>query len=155
VGIRVSGHQRRACALEKVAGCRGDDLWGLPRAELFAGWRPRSLHGSKTRRPAPPGGPAAPGAGWRFHRGRPEPDDEDENPPNGRFAKSELTPTRATEAKDRRDERHDQVQPISDQEPFPTIGSKAEGRQYASQMPVPGERYFIKRSCQSRAKGSR
>jgi hypothetical protein len=34
------------------------------------------------------------------------------------------------------------------------IGSKAKGRAYASQMPVPGKRYFIKRNCQSRAKGS-
>jgi hypothetical protein len=71
------------------------------------------------------------------------------------FAESGLAPTRATEAKDRSDEHHDQVQPISDQEPFPMIGSKAKGRAYASQMPAPGEGYFIKRSCQSRAKGSR
>jgi hypothetical protein len=46
------------------------------------------------------------------------------------------------------------VQPISDQGPFPTIGSKAKGRAYASQMPVLGKRYFIKRNCQSRVKGS-
>jgi hypothetical protein len=63
---------------------------------------------------------------------------------NGYFTESGLAPTRATGAKDRSDERHDQVQPISDQGPFPTIGSKAKGRAYASQMPVPGERYFIK-----------
>jgi hypothetical protein len=43
--------------------CRGDDLWGMPRAVLSAGWRPRNLHGSRTRRPAPPEGPAAPAAG--------------------------------------------------------------------------------------------
>jgi hypothetical protein len=61
--------------------CRGDDLWGMPRAELFASWHPRSLHSSKTRRPAPPGGPAVPTADWRFHRGRPEPGDEDKSPP--------------------------------------------------------------------------
>jgi hypothetical protein len=61
--------------------CHGDDLWGMPCAELFAGWHPRSLHGSKTRRPAPPGGPAVPTAGWRFHCGRPEPGDEDKSPP--------------------------------------------------------------------------
>jgi hypothetical protein len=35
------------------------------------------------------------------------------------------------------------------------IGSEAKGRAYASQMPIPGERYFIKRNCQSRAKVSR
>jgi hypothetical protein len=34
--------------------------------------------------------------------------------PNGCHAESGLAPTRATEAKDRSDERHDQVQPISD-----------------------------------------
>jgi hypothetical protein len=61
--------------------CRGDDLRGMPHAELFVGWRPRSLHGSKTGRPAPPGAPAVPAAGWRFHRGRPEPGDEDKSPP--------------------------------------------------------------------------
>jgi hypothetical protein len=51
------------CGLRGHLTCRGDDLWGMPRAELFAGWRPRSLHGSKTRRPAPPGGPAVLAAG--------------------------------------------------------------------------------------------
>jgi hypothetical protein len=75
--------------------------------------------------------------------------------PNGCLAESGLGSTRAAGAKDGSDERHDQVQPISDQGPFPTIGSEAKGRAYASQMPVPGERYFIKRNCQSRAKGSR
>jgi hypothetical protein len=44
--------------------CRGDDLWGMPRAELSAGWHPRSLHGSRMRRPALPEGPAVPAAGW-------------------------------------------------------------------------------------------
>jgi hypothetical protein len=43
--------------------CHGDDLWGVPRVGLYAGWRPRSLHGSKMRRPAPPEGPAASAAG--------------------------------------------------------------------------------------------
>jgi hypothetical protein len=61
--------------------CRGDDLWGMPRAVLFVGWHPRNLHGSRTRRPAPPEGPAAPAVGWRLHRGEPEPGDEDNNPP--------------------------------------------------------------------------
>jgi hypothetical protein len=75
--------------------------------------------------------------------------------PNGCLAESGLAPTRAAGAKDGSDERHDQVQPISDQGPFPTIGSEAKGRAYASQMPVPGERYFVKRNCQSRATGSR
>jgi hypothetical protein len=53
----------------------------MPRAELYAGWHPRSLHGLNTRRPAPSEGPAAPAAGWRFHRGEPEPGDEDKSPP--------------------------------------------------------------------------
>jgi hypothetical protein len=53
----------------------------MPRAELYAGWRPRSPHGFSTRRPAPPEGPAALAAGWRFHRGEPEPSDEDKSPP--------------------------------------------------------------------------
>jgi hypothetical protein len=75
--------------------------------------------------------------------------------PNGCPAESGLAPTSAAEAKDGSDECHDQVQRISDQGPFPTIGSEAKGRAYASQMPVLGERYFIKRNCQSRAKGSR
>jgi hypothetical protein len=35
------------------------------------------------------------------------------------------------------------------------IGSEAKGRAYASQMPVPGKRYFIMQNYQSRAKGSR
>jgi hypothetical protein len=53
----------------------------MPRAELNVGWRPRSPHGSRMRRPAPPEGPAAPAASWRFHRGEPEPGDEDKSPP--------------------------------------------------------------------------
>jgi hypothetical protein len=53
----------------------------MPRAELYAGWHLRSLHGSKMRRPAPPEGPAAPTADWRFYRGEPEPGDEDKIPP--------------------------------------------------------------------------
>jgi hypothetical protein len=60
-------------------------------------------------------------------------------PPNGCFAKSGLAPTRATEAKDGSGERHDRPRPISDQRPFPTTGSEAKGRGYASQMPVQGK----------------
>jgi hypothetical protein len=66
--------------------------------------------------------------------------------PNGCLAESRLAPTRATEAKDGSDGRRDPVQPISDQGTFPTIGSEAKGRAYASQMPILGERYFIKRN---------
>jgi hypothetical protein len=53
----------------------------MPRAELNAGWRPRSLHGFSTRRPAPSEGSAAPAADWRLHRGEPEPGDEDKSLP--------------------------------------------------------------------------
>jgi hypothetical protein len=53
----------------------------MPRAELNAGWHPRSPHDSRMRRPAPLEGPAAPAAGWRFHRGEAEPGDEDKSPP--------------------------------------------------------------------------
>jgi hypothetical protein len=52
--------------------------------------------------------------------------------PNDCLAKSGLASTRATEAKDGSDEHHNQVQPISGQGPFPTIGSEAKGRAYAS-----------------------
>jgi hypothetical protein len=67
--------------MEKQVKCRGYDLWGMPRAELSAGWHPRSLHGSRMRRPAPPEGPAVPACGWQLHRGEPEPGDEDKSPP--------------------------------------------------------------------------
>jgi hypothetical protein len=55
----------------------------MPQAELNAGSRPRSPHGSRMRRPAPPEGPAAPAAGWRLHRGEPEPGGEDKSLPMG------------------------------------------------------------------------
>jgi hypothetical protein len=42
-----------------------------------------------------------------------------QEPTNGCFAESGLAPTRVTEAKDRSDEHHDQVQPISNQDPSP------------------------------------
>jgi hypothetical protein len=58
---------------------------------------------------------------------------------NGCFTESGQAPTRATEAKDGSDKRHDWTQPISDQGPFPTTGSEAKGRAYASQMPVQGK----------------
>jgi hypothetical protein len=47
---------------------------------LSTGWHPRNLHGAKLRRPALPEGPAAPAAGWRLHRGKPEPGNEDKIP---------------------------------------------------------------------------
>jgi hypothetical protein len=53
----------------------------MPRSALSTGWHPRSLRGAKLREPAPPEGPAAPAAGWRLHRGEPEPGKEDKIPP--------------------------------------------------------------------------
>jgi hypothetical protein len=73
--------------------------------------------------------------------------------PQRLFHQKRAGPARTTEAKDGSDERHDRTQPISDQGPFPTIGSEAKGRAYASQMPIQGERCFIKRDCQSSARG--
>jgi hypothetical protein len=61
--------------------CRGDDFRGMPRVALYAGRHPRGLHSIKQERPALAKGPAAPAAGWRLHRGEPEPDDEDKIPP--------------------------------------------------------------------------
>jgi hypothetical protein len=60
-------------------------------------------------------------------------------PLNGCLAKNRMAPTRATEAQDRSDERHDHVQPMSDRGLFPTTGSKAEERGYALQMPAEGK----------------
>jgi hypothetical protein len=61
--------------------CRADDFGGMPRAALPADWHPRSLYGVRKRRPALAKGPAVPAAGWRLHRGEPEPGDEDKIPP--------------------------------------------------------------------------
>jgi hypothetical protein len=49
--------------LFSMSDCRGDDLWGAPRARQYAGWRPRNPRGFSTRRPAPLEGPVAPAAG--------------------------------------------------------------------------------------------
>jgi transposase InsO family protein len=68
---------RLKAAQSRQKSCRGDDLGGAPRAGQYAGRRPRSLHDFNTRRPALLEGPAAPAAGWRLRRGRPEPGDED------------------------------------------------------------------------------
>jgi hypothetical protein len=53
----------------------------MPRAELNAGWRPRSLHNLSTRRLALSEGPAALATGWRLHRGEPELGEEDKSLP--------------------------------------------------------------------------
>jgi hypothetical protein len=71
------------------------------------------------------------------------------------FRRKWAGPDKSDRGQGRDDACHDRPQPIRDRRPFPTIGSKAKWRAYASQMPDPGERYFIKRNCQSRAEGSR
>jgi hypothetical protein len=80
--------------------CRGDDLGGMPGAKLLAGQRPRSLHGARIRRPAPPewagcasswltSPPRRAGAGHRR-----------QDSSNGRISKGDRSPTRSTDAKD-------------------------------------------------------
>jgi hypothetical protein len=59
--------------------------------------------------------------------------------PNGCLARSKMAPTKAAEAQDMSDERHDHVQLMSDQRPFPTTGSKAKEKGYALQMPAQGK----------------
>jgi hypothetical protein len=59
--------------------------------------------------------------------------------PNGCLAKSGTAPTRSSGAQNRSDERHDHFQPMRDRRPFPTMGSEAEERGYALQMPVQGK----------------
>jgi hypothetical protein len=53
----------------------------MPRAALSADWCPRNLHDAKSRGPALAKGPAVPVAGWRLHRGEPEPGEDDKTPP--------------------------------------------------------------------------
>jgi hypothetical protein len=52
-------------------------------------------------------------------------------PLNGCLAKSRTVPTRAAEAQDRSDERHDHDQPMRGRRPFPTTGSEAKEKGYA------------------------
>jgi hypothetical protein len=60
-------------------------------------------------------------------------------PLNGCLAKSGTVPTRAAEAQDRSDERHDHVQPMRGRRPFPMTGSEAKEKGYALQMPAQGK----------------
>jgi hypothetical protein len=50
-----------------------------------------------------------------------------------------MIPTRAAEAQDESDERHDHVQPMRERRPFPTTGSEAKEKGYALQMPAQGK----------------
>jgi hypothetical protein len=133
---------------------RGDDLWGMPRAVLSAGWRPRNLHGSRTRRPAPPEGPAAPAAGWRLHRGEPEPGDEDKNLPTA------VSPKVAWPRQDRQRQRTGVTHATTGlhqpaiKEPSPRKDPRQKGGHMPPRCWSKGERHFIKRDRQSRARGS-
>jgi hypothetical protein len=59
--------------------------------------------------------------------------------PNVCLAKSRMAPTRAAGAQDGSDERHDHIQPMRDQRPFPTMGSEAKEKGYALQMLAQGK----------------
>jgi hypothetical protein len=135
--------------------CRGDDLWGMPRAELSAGWCPRSLHGSRMRRPAPPEGPAALAASWRLHRGKPEPGDEDKSPPTAVSLKV------ACPRQDQQRQRTGVTNATTglDQSAIKEPSPRKDPRQKGGHMPPrcrsKGERRFIKCDRQSGARGSR
>jgi hypothetical protein len=103
-----------------------------------AGWRPRNPRGFSTRGPAPPKGrlrqlPADDFAEEDWSRAM------ETKLPNGCLAKSGTAPTRPTGAQSKGDERHDHDQPMRDRRPFPTMGSEADGRGYALQMPTQGK----------------
>jgi hypothetical protein len=135
--------------------CRGDDLWGMPTAEQSAGWHPRSLHDARMRRPAPPDGPAAPAAGWRLHRGEPEPGDEDKSPPTAVSLKV------AWPRQDQQRQRTGVMNATTglDQSAIKEPSPRKDPRQKGGHMPPrcrsKGERRFIKRDHQSGARGSR
>jgi hypothetical protein len=116
----------------------------MPRAALSAGWRPRNLHGAKTRRPAPSEGPAMPAAGWRLHRGEPEPGEDDKIPPTA------VSPKVPWPRQDRQRRRTSMMQatsrlhqPASRSLPHIRIRGKREGICLPDAGPR-GERRFIK-----------
>jgi hypothetical protein len=127
----------------------------MPRAELSTGWRPRSLHGCRMRRPAPPEGPAVPAAGWRLHRGEPEPGDKDKSPPMA------VSPKVAWPRQDRQRQRMGVTNTTTglDQsaikEPSPRKDPRQKGGHMTPRCLSKGERRFIKRDRQSSARGSR
>jgi hypothetical protein len=127
----------------------------MPRAVLFANWRPRNLHGARTRRPAPLEGPAALAAGWRLHRGEPEPGDEDKNPSTA------VSPKVAWPRQDRQRQRTGVTHATTKlhqpaiKEPSPRKDPRQKGGHMPPKCRSKGERRFIKRGHQSRARGSR
>jgi hypothetical protein len=142
-------------ALLPLKPCRGDDLWGMPRAVLSTGWRPRNLHGSRMRRPAPPKGPAVPAASRRLHRGELEPGDEDKSPPTA------VSPKVARPRQDRQRQRMGVTNVMTGlnqsaiKEPPPQKDLRQKGGHMPPRCRSEGERRFIKCDRQSRARGSR
>jgi hypothetical protein len=62
----------------------------------------------------------------------------------GCLAKSRMAPTRAAGAQDRSDARHDHIQPMRDQRPFPMTGSEAKEKGYDLQMPAQRKKALYK-----------
>jgi hypothetical protein len=127
----------------------------MPRAVLSAGWRPRNLHGAKSRRPALPKGPAAPTDGWRLHQGEPEPGENDKIPPTAISLKV------AWPRQDRQRRRTGMTQatsrlhqPASRSLPHERIRGKREGICLPDAGPR-GQRRFIKCHRQTRSQGAR
>jgi hypothetical protein len=122
----------------------------MPRVALSTGWRLRNLHGARIRRPTLPEGLAAPPAGWRLHRGEPEPGDEDKIP------RTAISPKVARPRQDRQRQRTGMMQatsrlhqPVSKSLPHERIQGKREGICLRDASPR-GKRRFIKCHRQTR-----
>jgi hypothetical protein len=121
---------------------------------LSAGWRPRNLRGSRTRRPALPEGPAALAASWRLHQGEPEPGDEDKNPPMA------VSPKVAWPRQGRQRQRMGVTHAMTGlhqpaiKEPSPRKDLRQKGGHMPPRCRSKGERCFIKRDRQSKVRGS-
>jgi hypothetical protein len=126
----------------------------MPRAALSAGWRPRNLHGAKSRRPALAKGPATPAAGWRLHRGDPQPGEDDKTLPTV----ASLNVAWPRQDRQRRRTGVMQATPRLDQSASKSLShekSKEKRRAYASKMPVQRGSHFIKWLLSEGARGSR
>jgi hypothetical protein len=115
----------------------------MPRAELSASWRPRSLHDARIRRPAGDSTEESQSRAmktkasqWLFCRKRAGPDKNDRG-----------------KGQEWRAPRPDPANQRSRSLPHGGIRGKREG--ICLPDAGPGERRFIKRLCQSRARGSR
>jgi hypothetical protein len=122
----------------------------MPRAALSTGWHPRNLRGTRIRRPALPEGPAMLAAGWRLHRGEPEPGNKDKIPPRA------ISPKVAWPRQDRQRQRMGMTQatsrlhqPASKSLPHERIRGKREGICLPDAGPR-GKRCFIKCHRQTR-----